>query len=140
MVVYCKKTGILEGSYKCKTFGYMMVYLTSGRGRVPQRAHRVIWETEVGKIPSGYHIDHINGIKDDNRLENLRLATNQENSRNRKVNGMTNICRRGDAYRVQLCIGGRSVTPGTYKTLEEAQYNRDLARANYYGEFNGRKT
>ncbi len=42
-------------------------------------AHRVIWEMFNGKIPEGKVIDHINGIKDDNRIENLRLTTQRQN-------------------------------------------------------------
>jgi hypothetical protein len=41
--------------------------------------HRVIWEEHYGAIPEGKFIDHINGNKTDNRLENLQLLTNTEN-------------------------------------------------------------
>ena len=44
--------------------------------------HRLIWETFVGEIPEGYEIDHINTVRDDNRLENLRCVTPKENSNN----------------------------------------------------------
>ena len=44
--------------------------------------HRLIWETFNGEIPEGYEIDHINTIRNDNRLENLRLVTHKENSNN----------------------------------------------------------
>ena len=44
--------------------------------------HRIIWETFKGKIPEGYEIDHINTIRNDNRLENLRLLTHKENCNN----------------------------------------------------------
>jgi len=35
------------------------------------REHFVVWEAYNGEIPEGYHIHHLNGIKDDNRIENL---------------------------------------------------------------------
>ena len=44
------------------------------------RAHRVIWAMSFGEWPK--MIDHINGIKDDNRLCNLRSVTSQENAQN----------------------------------------------------------
>ncbi|MBO7732924.1 MAG: HNH endonuclease [Methanobrevibacter sp.] len=47
--------------------------------------HRLIWEAFMGKIPEGEEIDHINTIRDDNRLENLRLVTSKQNKHNPKT-------------------------------------------------------
>ena len=44
--------------------------------------HRLIWETFNGKIHEGFQIDHINTVRSDNRLENLRLVTPKENCNN----------------------------------------------------------
>ena len=44
--------------------------------------HRVVYETFIGVIPDGYEIDHINAIRDDNRLKNLRCVTHKENTNN----------------------------------------------------------
>lgn len=44
--------------------------------------HRLVWEAFNCPIPDGYEIDHINGIRDDNRLVNLRVVTSKENSNN----------------------------------------------------------
>lgn len=56
--------------------GYVMVCI--GRKWVP--AHRMIWEAVHGPIPAGLQINHKNGIKHDNRLANLELATPAENT------------------------------------------------------------
>jgi hypothetical protein len=42
-------------------------------------SHRLIFETFIGEIPPGLVINHINGIKWDNRLENLECVTFQRN-------------------------------------------------------------
>ena len=47
--------------------------------------HRLVWEAFNSPIPDGYEIDHINTIRYDNRLVNLRLVTSKENSNNPKT-------------------------------------------------------
>lgn len=44
--------------------------------------HRLVWEVWNGEIPKGMEIDHINCVRDDNRLENLRICTHKENCNN----------------------------------------------------------
>lgn len=41
--------------------------------------HRLVYETFHGSIPRGFQINHINGVKTDNRLDNLELVTPSEN-------------------------------------------------------------
>lgn len=66
------------------TNGYTRVGIEGTR----YAAHRVIWKMHTGEELTG-HIDHINGVRTDNRMENLRLVEgHQENARNmkRKIN------------------------------------------------------
>lgn len=60
--------------------GYLMVSI-NGKQR---RAHRVAWELYYGKEPVG-SIDHINGVRDDNRIINLRVVTTAENNKNMRM-------------------------------------------------------
>ena len=48
-------------------------------------AHRVIWELFNGEIPDKMLVDHVNGIRTDNRIENLRIADHRVNNCNRRV-------------------------------------------------------
>ena len=48
-------------------------------GQKGYMVHRFVYECFNGKIPDGKVIDHVNNIKDDNRLCNLHLMTHQEN-------------------------------------------------------------
>lgn len=44
--------------------------------------HRLIAETFIGEIPPDCEIDHLNRVRDDNRIENIRIVTRSENHRN----------------------------------------------------------
>lgn len=57
--------------------GYLQVGLVHSRHLV----HRIVWALNYGWWPT-YHIDHINGIRNDNRIYNLRDVTKPVNSRN----------------------------------------------------------
>ena len=77
-------------------------------------------------------IDHINRNKLDNRLENLKTVTFQENSRNRtssinssvsKYVGVTK--RENNKYRSRIEINKKSISLGSFNTAEEAARARD---------------
>ena len=65
--------------------GYIDIYYNPKR----LAAHRVIWVMHNGPIPDGMMMDHVNGVRSDNRLQNLRLATNRENQWNIIAGGRT---------------------------------------------------
>jgi len=68
---------------ECKhSCGYLHLAI-GGRKGLRAYAHRVIWQHLNGEIPDGMEINHINGIRNDNRPENLELVTNSQN----KVHG-----------------------------------------------------
>ena len=86
---------VKAGSYADSTRradGYRQVALRLDGKQYQLKAHRVAWILAHGAIPHGKQIDHINGIRDDNRLCNLRLVTQRENDQNRrKARGIAGI-------------------------------------------------
>jgi hypothetical protein len=61
--------------------GYWMVCLCyEGKGKT-YRIHRLVMRTFVGEYPKGFFINHKNGVKTDNQLENLEYVTPKENIR-----------------------------------------------------------
>lgn len=69
-------------SHKIYHLGYVMLLMkehphVDSKGYVYE--HRVIMERHLGRILESWeHIHHINGIRDDNRLDNLQVVTNQK--------------------------------------------------------------
>lgn len=62
-------------------YKYANIYCGSGKeNRHSIRVHRLVWQEWAGLIPEGYYVDHKNGDKADNRLDNLQLLTPEENA------------------------------------------------------------
>lgn len=57
-------------------------YLSAKLNNKTYYVHRLIWTICNGAIPDGFDIDHINGNRSDNKIQNLRLVTRQGNNQN----------------------------------------------------------
>lgn len=104
-------------------------------------AHRLAWLYVHGVMPSK-QIDHINNIRDDNRIANLREATCTENQRNQKIKSNSNSGLKGacfDKKRMRwysrITIAGKQIHLGTYETKEQAHSAYNLAAYLYFGEY-----
>jgi hypothetical protein len=75
--------GIRLLSYNIIKDGYRFVTIYNDAIRKGRTIHSLVMEAFVGERPNGYEIDHINRIRDDNRLENLRYCSKSENMLNR---------------------------------------------------------
>lgn len=67
--------------------GYLQIDARPQCGRMIS-AHRMVWEAMNGAIPVGMEINHRNGIKTDNRPDNLELVTHAENIQHAYANGL----------------------------------------------------
>ena len=102
------------------TQGYIQTSINSK----PYRTHRLIYIYHNGDIPKGLQVDHINGIRNDNHIENLRLATHQENQWNRtKAKGYT-WNKRNNKWNAQIKVNGKRKHLGLF-------YNEDDAHQAY---------
>lgn len=104
-------------------------------------AHRLAWLMVTGLMPET-DIDHVNGLKDDNRLTNLRLATrsqNNGNARRRKDNtsGYKGVSfhPQTEKWRAAIHIKGRKHHIGLFQTPEEAHQAYINQAKQVFGEF-----
>lgn len=101
--------------------GYTVICLN----RKTYFAHRLAWLYAHGVWPEG-QIDHINGCRSDNRLENLRTANQSENNQNqrlpssRNTTGFLGVSRHKDGFGAMIGVNGKSVWLGLYATPEQA--------------------
>ena len=105
--------------------------------------HRVILERVLGRpLEKGDEVDHINGNGLDNRRENLRLATSQQNHRNRKTpknntSGVTGVYYypKINRWKAGISINKKMRWFGTYVNKDDAIRARKQAEIEIFGEF-----
>lgn len=103
------------------------------------RLHRLAWLYVYGIHPVN-EIDHINGIRDDNRILNLREVTRSENSQNQRKakknnkTGLLGVSSRNGKYRAQLEVKGKYFSSPPFKTKEEAYEEYIKMKRLHHGE------
>ena len=102
--------------------------------------HQIIFLMFYGYLPK--QIDHINRDRLDNRIENLRAATNSQNQHNKSIpknntSGIQGVTwnKRAKKWYVQLMFNKKPMYFGVYKDLELAELVITEARRKYHGDF-----
>jgi hypothetical protein len=91
-------------------------------------------------------IDHMNGMKNDNRKENLRVATQSENCmnsihQNNSTSGVKGIVfsKEHNKYRARITVNKKVLHLGYFENLDDAIQARNDAEEKYFGEFSPAK-
>jgi len=116
--------------------GYLMV----GIGYRSYRIHRLIWLYHYGYLPK--YLDHINGIRDDNRIENLRECTISQNGCNSKKRSDCSSkhkgvswCKERRLWEAYIDINKKRTRLGRFWDKETAAQVVRIERVKLHGEF-----
>lgn len=118
------KTGKVRNRKTTKGVTNYAGYLTLGVDYKVYKAHRLAFLWMTGEWPTE-QVDHINGVRDDNRWCNLREVTQQENQRNAKrsvknTSGVTGVYLDGSVWLAHIKVNNKSINLGRFKGFDEA--------------------
>lgn len=113
-------------------------YLTMKVDGTIYYAHRIAWLYVHGKWPE-HHLDHIDGDKSNNAIENLREATSAQNAASRptkrRVASSRGVMPHGAGFVARIHHGGKRHYLGYFPTAKAAQEAYELAAKRIHGEF-----
>jgi hypothetical protein len=128
----CHRAGTKAGTRERR--GYIMIGIDSQR----HMAHRLAWLYVYGEFPKT-DIDHINNIKDDNRIVNLRLVTRKQNMQNvlahkHNTSGFKGVSwhKPKNKWRAYIFVDYKQLYLGLFETKEAAAAARLAAEKTYH--------
>lgn len=95
-------------------------------------AHRIIFYMHHGYLPK--YIDHINNIRADNRIENLRAVTKAQNGANQKVKGVS-WNKQAKKWQAHIGVNGKRSYLGYFTNEIDAARAYNAAALKHFGEF-----
>lgn len=104
------------------------------------KAHRFIWWLENGPVPDHLVIDHVNGDRSDNRIENLQAISQLHNTWKQCASSASKIKnvvlhRPTNKWQVRIACNGVKHYFGSYDDIELAELVASEARELLHGEF-----
>jgi len=132
------KWKLVENKNNCD--GYCLVGFQNKR----MYFHRLIYIlSKKADIPAGHMLDHVDGDKLNNNIENLRIVTNRENLQNRESHRLGSLVgasfyKRYNKWLSQIVINSKKINLGYYATEQEASAQYLLA-VQYIDEFDNNK-
>lgn len=105
------------------------------------REHRLVWLFHMGHLPL-FDLDHIDRNKENNNINNLRIATKQQNACNKNTQKNNCIGFRGiswykktQKYQAQIQVNYKKIHLGLFSDLQDAIQARKNAEQKYFGIF-----
>lgn len=126
-----------EAGWVCRIHGYRKIRLKDR----DWHANKIAILLTTGQWPSS-EVDHINGIRSDDRLVNLRVASHAENIQNSKtrsdnVSGLkgANFDKRSGRYKATITVNGNRIHLGMFGSAMEAHMAYCEAAKQHFGQF-----
>lgn len=125
----CQKTVVGAVAGTLHPFGYVYIKVEKKK----YRAHRLAWLYMYGQMPPE-QVDHINRVRNDNSILNLRLASQRQNMQNagefkHNTSGAKGVgwYKRVGLWRASISCNKKHIHIGYYKRFEDAKLAREIA-------------
>lgn len=132
------KRGIMKAP--TSKIGYPKVTIYTKGKKVTKNVHRIMSEVFLG-IKNNQQTDHIDGNRENNTLQNLRIATHSQNQRNKttrktkKSSKYKGVYKNGEGFIAQIRIGDRNKTIGWFKSEDNAGRAYNKVALTTYGDY-----
>ena len=131
-VIRVKWDGRDKPAPKPNIYGYIRYGVTTNSCQLMYSAHRLTYLLHNPDMDQSLTIDHINGIKTDNRIENLRAISNQQNNFNRHTNKGFSWVTSVQKFRADIGVDYKVVYLGLYDTILDARAAYLRAKKKYH--------
>lgn len=127
-----------EDFYSVSRHGWY--FMNSGYAVATIKGKKVLLHRFIMSAPIGLEVDHVNGDKLDNRKNNLRLCTRQQNEVNKNpgknnTSGFRGVVKHKNGFKAQTYFMKKNIHIGYFKTEEEAVSAYKAKVKELFGEF-----